>query len=101
MKTAYRLASASLVCIAVSAGAVPIWSAPPGSSGPLHADPQNPRYFTDNSGKAIYLTGAHTWNNFKDMGPSDPPELFNFEAYLDFLAQHQHNFIQRPACGLR
>ncbi len=26
----------------------------------------NPRYFTDGSGKAVYLAGSHTWPNFKD-----------------------------------
>lgn len=33
------------------------------ANGPLRPHPHNPRYFTDGSGKAIYLTGAHTWNN--------------------------------------
>jgi hypothetical protein len=31
------------------------------ASGPLKIHPDNPRYFTDGSGKAIYLTGSHTW----------------------------------------
>jgi len=31
------------------------------ASGPLRIHPDNPRYFTDGSGKAIYLTGSHTW----------------------------------------
>ena len=62
--------------------------------GPLRVHPDNPRYFTDGSGKAVYLTGAHTWNNLVDMGPSDPPERFDFDAYLDFLDSHGHNFIR-------
>lgn len=44
--------------------------------------------------KAVYLTGAHTWNNLIDMGRSDPPEKFDFGAYLDFLGRHHHNFIR-------
>jgi len=56
--------------------------------------PTNPRYFTDGSGKAIYLTGSHTWNNFKDMGKTDPPPRFDFEGYLDFLKRENHNFIR-------
>src|SRR5262245_17715422 len=36
--------------------------------GPLRVHPANPRYFTDGSGKAVYLTGAHTWNNLQDIG---------------------------------
>ncbi len=35
----------------------------------VHA--KNPRYFSDGSGKAVYLTGSHTRNN-KDMGPTRP-----------------------------
>ncbi|MBI5684812.1 MAG: hypothetical protein HZC54_07010 [Verrucomicrobia bacterium] len=62
--------------------------------GSLRVHPQNPRYFTDGSGKAVYLTGAHTWNSLVDMGRSEPPERFDFDAYLDFLQQHDHNFIR-------
>jgi len=68
--------------------------------GPLRVHPTNPRYFTDGtqnadgSLRAVYLTGAHTWNSLVDIGPSDPPPAFDFEAYLDFLERHQHNFIR-------
>jgi len=63
------------------------------ATGPLRVSP-NPRYFMDASGKTIYLTGAHTWNNLIDMGRSDPPEKFDFDAYLDLLERHHHNFIR-------
>ncbi len=68
--------------------------------GPLYIHPDNPRYFTngattpDGSLKAVYLTGSHTWDNLVDMGESDPPEEFDFPAYLDFLERHHHNFIR-------
>ena len=52
------------------------------------------RYFLDPSGKPVYVTGSHTWNNLVDMGRSDPPEAFDFTAYLDFLEKHHHNFIR-------
>jgi len=64
------------------------------ATGPLRVHPTNPRYFTDGTGKAVYLTGSHTWSNFKDMGKCDPPPLFDFGAYLDFLQEHNHNFIR-------
>jgi len=70
------------------------------AKGPLRIHPQNPRYFTDGtkqpdgSLKAVYLTGSHTWNNLVDMGRNDPPERFDFEAYLKFLGSHGHNFIR-------
>ena len=62
--------------------------------GPLRIHPKNPRYFTDDGKRVVYLTGSHTWSNLQDMGPSDPPPAFDFNAYLDFLVQHNHNFIR-------
>jgi hypothetical protein len=64
------------------------------AAGPLRVHPKNPRYFTDESGQAILLVGSHTWNNLVDMGPSDPPEAFDYEAYLDWLVDHHHNFFR-------
>lgn len=64
------------------------------ATGPLRVLEANPRYFTDGRGKAIYLTGAHTWNNLVDMGRNDPPEKFDFDAYLNFLERYHHNFIR-------
>jgi hypothetical protein len=64
------------------------------AAGALRVHPENPRYFTDGSRKAVYLTGSHTWPNFLDMSSSDPPRPFDFAAYLDFLALHNHNFIR-------
>ncbi|MFT3950139.1 MAG: DUF6298 domain-containing protein [Agriterribacter sp.] len=60
----------------------------------------NPRYFTDNSGKAIYLTGSHTWDNLVDMHDSAALSPFNYEAYLDFLKKYNHNFIRLWAWDL-
>ena len=63
--------------------------------GPLVVHPANPRYFQNAAtGEAVYLTGAHTWDNLVDMGPSDPPPKFDFEAYVDWMAQLNHNFIR-------
>ncbi|HEX8110858.1 MAG TPA: hypothetical protein VF516_24165 [Kofleriaceae bacterium] len=68
---------------------------PPGglAKGPLRVDPANPRYFTAGNG-AVYLTGAHTWGNFKDRAAVDPPPAFDYSAYLDFLVVHHHNFFR-------
>lgn len=65
-----------------------------GIRGPLRVDPTNPRYFTDDGQRAVYLTGSHTWDNLQDMAETDPPAAFDFNAYLDFLAKHDHNFIR-------
>ena len=67
-------------------------------AGPLTVLKTNPRYFTDGSGKAIYLAGTHNWNNFQDTGHraglGDPPPALDFNWYLDFLASHHHNFFR-------
>lgn len=64
------------------------------ASGPLRVHPRNPRYFSDASGRAILLTGSHMWNNLVDMGRGNPPEAFDFPAYLEFLNRYGHNFIR-------
>jgi len=68
-------------------------------NGVLRPGGANPRYFTDDSGRAIYLTGAHTWANLVDgwlshgvNNPSPPP--FDFDGYLDCLQARHHNFIR-------
>jgi hypothetical protein len=74
---------------------------PDAAPGPLVVSAANPRYFTITSDerKAVYLTGSHIWNNLHDgMGPGrgcgEPPEAFDYGAYLDFLAERGHNFIR-------
>ncbi len=59
---------------------------------PLRTSQNNPNYFTDGSGKAVYLTGSHTWNNFQDWGTDDAPQPFNFPAHVKLLVTHNHNF---------
>ncbi len=79
------------------------WGAPPPQPGapatvakaitaPLKALGTNPNYFTDGSGKAIYLTGSHTWNNLQDWGTNGTIQPLDFTAYVNMLAAHNHNF---------
>src|SRR5262249_31337389 len=63
-------------------------------TGPLHVHPTNPRYFSDGSGRAIYLTGSHVWQNFQDRGVDWPPPVFDYSAYLDFLQARTPDFIR-------
>jgi hypothetical protein len=62
--------------------------------GPLRVCPANPRYFTDGSGKPVFLTGSHTWGNFQDCTYAGLPGQMplDFDAYLAFLKRHNHNF---------
>jgi len=62
--------------------------------GPLRPHPANPRYFTDGTGRAVYLTGSHTWTTIADMGPQDPPPRFDFDRFLSWLEGYGHNFIR-------
>lgn len=63
--------------------------------GPLVVHPENPRYFQNAaSGQVVYLTGSHTWANLVDMGPSDPPPRYDFDACVDWMAQLNHNFMR-------
>lgn len=80
--------------------------------GPLSVHPENPRYFTDGTGKAVYLTGAHTWNILPDMSTisktakaggvplskvdfkGHQPKPLDFAAYLDYMEGFHHNFIR-------
>lgn len=65
------------------------------ATGPLRANPANPRYFTDGSGKAIYLTGSHTWANLMDRGQSNPPGVaFDYDAYMKWMVNHNFNFMR-------
>jgi hypothetical protein len=63
-------------------------------NGPLRVCSENRRYFTDDSGRGIYLTGSHTWASLKDLGKSDPPAPFDYDAYLDLLQDRHHNFMR-------
>lgn len=68
-------------------------------SGSLRIHPGNPRYFTDGSGKAIYLTGSHTWSNIQEHANRSP---FDYRAYLGWLQRYNHNFTRLWTweCGL-
>lgn len=59
----------------------------------LKVDTQNPRYFSNNSGRIVYLTGSHTWENLQDiLMRGDKP--FDFGGYLDMMKKNGHNFIR-------
>jgi len=70
------------------------------SRGPLEVSEENPGYFTDRSGKAVYLTGSHTWNNLVEMSASPDQDPFDYDEYLDFLEHYHHNFFRLWAWDL-
>jgi acetyl esterase/lipase len=59
--------------------------------GPLSVHPNNHRYFRNSvTGKAVYLTGSHVWNNLEDMEPKGSTGSFDFDGYLLWYLKDQH-----------
>jgi len=61
-------------------------------AGPLRVNPSNPRYFTDGTGRSVYLTGSHEWLNLVDGGRTDPPQRRNYGQLMHFMRSYNHNF---------
>jgi hypothetical protein len=61
------------------------------AAGPLRVLPSNPRYFTDGSGKAIYLVGSNQGSELQDNAWGG---TLDYNWYLNFLERHNHNFIR-------
>jgi hypothetical protein len=45
------------------------------AKGPLRVHPENPRYFTDGTGKAVYLTGFQYWDVVREDGSPGPDAM--------------------------
>ncbi|MBM4048611.1 MAG: hypothetical protein FJ279_26205, partial [Planctomycetes bacterium] len=70
------------------------------ATGPLRPHPTNPRYFTDGSGKAIYLAGSQAggwdmqddaWPGWQAQGVRIPS---SFARHMDILSKHNHNVFR-------
>jgi len=61
--------------------------------GCLRHNPANPRYFTDDSGRAVYLTGSHTWATLVDM-QLEGDAAFDWLGFMDMAQSHGHNFMR-------
>ena len=60
-------------------------------SGPLVAS-SNPNYFKDANGAVLILNGSQTWNTFQDWGSDGALQALDFNAFVNFLTGHGHNF---------
>ena len=91
----YRVCLVCCLIIGISLTMVPQGAvAQSAIAGTLRVHPDNPRYFTTDGKKAIYLTGSHTWANLQDGGYWGVTEDFDYRRYLDFLDHYHHNFIR-------
>lgn len=70
----------------------------PSTVGPLKVHFNNPRWFANTNGQAVWLTGSHTWANFQEREIEGHTPDFDCEGYLDFPQRHGHNFIRLCLC---
>jgi hypothetical protein len=59
---------------------------------PLTVHPDNPRYFTDGSGKAIYMTGSHNWGVLTNRNNGFPE--VEYIKFLDYMVDNNQNFLR-------
>jgi hypothetical protein len=66
---------------------------------PLSVNPQNPLYFDDGSGKAVYLAGHQIFvdlqdNSFNKALIYNNRRTLDWNQYLDFVTAHNFNYIR-------
>ena len=76
-----------------------VLSGPALAKGLLRVHPRNSRYFTDDSGQAIYLAGHQSFvdlqdNSFNKEFVRGRQRTLDWEAYLDFLTDHHFNYLR-------
>ncbi|WP_168566121.1 DUF6298 domain-containing protein [Crateriforma spongiae] len=64
------------------------------SMGPLTVHRSNPRFFSTPDGRAVWLTGSHTWATLQERGIEGETPDFDYPRYLDFMHRHGHNFLR-------
>jgi HYDIN/CFA65/VesB-like, Ig-like domain/Putative collagen-binding domain of a collagenase len=62
-----------------------------GTAGPLRVVTGKTHFFTDVNGKAVVLSGSHTWDDFQDLSQASSPAAFDFTSYVNFLKAHGQN----------
>ena len=62
--------------------------------GVLRKNPVNPRYFTDDTGRAILLSGSHTWETIQELRleGQGAETNFDYDGFLAMLKENGHNF---------
>jgi hypothetical protein len=84
---AMRVPAVMAICAALAA------AQPAGKkiAGPLVVS-RNPNYFKDAGGEPIILNGSQTWNTLQDWGANGTLRPLDFDAFVNFLQSHGHNF---------
>jgi hypothetical protein len=86
----------SMVMLMVACTALGLAGVRQVEAAPLTVHPSNPRYFTDGSGRAVYVTGSHSWCLVQmEAGFCDRGSTYEYmEGFLDFAQSHGHNYIR-------
>ena len=63
------------------------------AKGPLRVHPNNPRYFTDETGKAIYLTGIQYEDALREDAAAVPTAV-EYRTFLNTVAEYNLNFVR-------
>jgi glyoxylase-like metal-dependent hydrolase (beta-lactamase superfamily II) len=66
---------------------------PTSAEGPLRVHTENPRYFTDGSGKAIYLGGHQVFTEIQDNAWTKPWVL-DWPKHLEFMKERNLNYLR-------
>jgi hypothetical protein len=71
----------------------------PSTADVLSVHPKNPRYFTDGSGKAIYLGGHQIFVDLQDNSYNkkfirNKERTLDWDRYLEFLKAHDFNYLR-------
>lgn len=62
------------------------------ATGPLAQSGVNSHYFINTfTGKPVYLTGSHTWNDFDDTSTAAVPSAFPFSQFVTMLKTNGHS----------
>ncbi len=80
--------------LVVLAGSATVDAEP--ARGPLCVSEENPRYFQDPKGQAVFLAGVHDGWELQDYawGDANRPVKFDWNRFLDFMVRHDHNVIR-------
>jgi hypothetical protein len=63
--------------------------------GPLAVCAENPRYFATPDGRAVLLTGSHTWATLQDMWLEGTQRRdMDYPGLLTMMADYGHNFLR-------
>jgi hypothetical protein len=93
MRSTRSKVTGCLVLLALLSAARPEQSSAAAAKGPLRVHADNPRHFTDGTGRAVYLTGFEYGDVVREDG-SPGPDAMEFTRFLDIAEQYGTSFVR-------